>query len=149
MKRVHDFIKLLAKKSSARGVWKHLNFRQLTHLVKPSKRETTMEITKEKVLKAAKACPDSEPALRALFPDAFSSGRKGGSIDLSQMKEARGRYGLFSRDESLRCGFNDQFFLQIRANGSHKHKAFKLSQEYDWTMKVDDKGALILIPTRK
>lgn len=82
--------------------------------------------TKEQVLEAASTSKEAKDALVKLFPKYFEDDKY---VDLT--KESIGN------------------FLCIRENGKYKHKGFYLVGQYDWEITKDDRGVLVLLPTKK
>ena len=103
-----------------------------------------LEITKEKVLKAAKECPDAKKVLKGMFPEAFEDEKY---FDL--LKLNKGDYTLFESKESRDAGFNDYLFFQIRGAGIFGGKSFYLNKSYNWDIITDNEGEKVLLPTRK
>lgn len=51
--------------------------------------------------------------------------------------------------EDVKVDFTSEF-IQLRSSGNYKNRAFYLRRYYyDWEIKEDEEGALILVPTPK
>lgn len=48
-----------------------------------------------------------------------------------------------------KLNFTDNYLMEIRNSGEYKHKAFWLSDEYHWEIKIDSDEDICLIPTKK
>lgn len=93
-----------------------------------------LKITKEKVLEAAKSCPNAKEVLNKLFPECFEN-NVNNEIDLSK---------LTLIDENL-IGNGKYWFIDSRFKN-----AFWLNDSYfNWELKMDNNGYLLLIPTKK
>ena len=93
-----------------------------------------MEITKERVIEAANKCPQAKETLKTLFPECFEDDKY---FDL--VKINFGNYHVRYL-EGLMC---------VRKDGELKGKAFRLSKNHNWELKMDSEGKLCLIPTKK
>lgn len=66
-----------------------------------------------------------------------------------EQKEAVTKLGIrLEKDKSVIVE-NINIFMAIRSVGEYKNKAFYLSDRYNWDIKTDSTGALVLIPTEK
>ena len=86
-------------------------------------------ITSEKVVDAAKTCPDAERVLKILFPSAFLSPSDG--------RLSPGMCGL------SRAAVADCFLLERRTGGSLKDRGFCLPG-YGWQVERDDTQNCVL-----
>lgn len=86
----------------------------------------TLEITPDKVLSAAKKCPQAKEVLQEMFPEVFED------------------------DKLTKVGFTNDF-IEIRnyEDSEYHKKAFWLSKCWNWEIKEDNCGSLCLIPTKK
>lgn len=50
--------------------------------------------------------------------------------------------------EDVKVDFTSKF-IQLRSSGKYKDRAFFLRRHYDWEIKEDDEGSLILVPIPK
>lgn len=102
-----------------------------------------LKVESEKVLEAAKQCPDVKRALKTMFPKAFESDK---SLNLGLM---RGEHEyLFSKAACQEANV-ERNIIVIRSNGEYEDRAFYLESDYDWEIKEDNLGQTCLIPTRK
>lgn len=84
------------------------------------------QITKDKILEAIEAYPESKKALMVLFPECFEQ------VNLS----------------TLHISTNEM--IDIRAEREYRGVAFYLNdEEFNWEYKRDSGGYLCLIPTKK
>jgi len=91
-----------------------------------------LTINKEKVLEAAKTCPDAAKVLKTLFPEVFKD--EGGDVTIL------GYARIHSNKEEC--------LLENRGIGRYKNKGFYLMPSFNWAI-VKDAGAEVLVPTRK
>lgn len=103
----------------------------------------TLTITEERILEAVKKCSQAKEILKALFPEVFKQ-----EINLSQLERSNDQYKLFT-PYSIYGKIGASCLIEIRNSGPLKHKAFWLSQEFDWKIQDDNTGSLCLIPTLK
>jgi hypothetical protein len=94
-----------------------------------------LKITKEKVLAAAEKCSTAKDVLKSMFPEAFEI--KGG------VKVTHWRGGIYTDATS---GYS---LLSNRNSGLYENKAFALSNDFEWEIKLDHQGILCLIPIPK
>lgn len=104
-----------------------------------------LKVTKENVLKAAEKCSTAKQVLKEMFPEAFEDDKYFILTKLSRTKDAV----LFTDEDATSAGFIDNQFMQIRSRGEYAGKAFFLSKLYEWEMKIDSRGDICLIPTKK
>jgi len=109
--------------------------------------EKVLEVTKGEILKAAKKSHAVKEALKELFPEVFDNKyfnlRKLEVLDNIEM----GR--IFTYESSKKAQFYGLDFLSIRVDGNFAWKGFFLDKSYKWEIVTDDKGALILLPTKR
>ena len=84
-----------------------------------------LEIESEKVLEAAKKCPEWKEELKTLFPEAFEDGK---SVDMSK----------------FRCNRNT--LIRVRTTGNLAYRSLWLSRAYLWEIKTDSHRAICLVP---
>lgn len=103
-----------------------------------------IETTKERILEAASMCSAAKEILKDLFPQAFEDDKY---FDLSKLPNDN--YCLFTNKAAKDAGFIDKSFLEIKVSGEYSKKAFYLNDDYNWELKRDSSGDLVLIPTEK
>lgn len=105
----------------------------------------SLTIDKSKVLEAAKDCPEAKKVLQTLFPEVFEEDK------YFNLYHLIGRYSLvFSYTQAVAAGFRNNSFFQLRDAGEFRNKAFYLDDiNYNWELKKDSYGKLVLIPTKK
>lgn len=97
-----------------------------------------MTTTKEKVLEAAKNCPQAKDILKTLFPEAFEEPANS-FMNIADWIE--------KIVYSATC---PTILLDIRGGyGELYNKSFWLSPCFHWEIKKDGEGQLCLIPTTK
>jgi hypothetical protein len=95
-----------------------------------------LKVEKDKVLEAAKQCPDAKKVLETLFPDVFSP------LKEKFKKISKGDGHFESRD--LPRGL-----IRIRTGSNLAYQGFWLCDKFVWTIKQDDHGSDVLVPTPK
>lgn len=86
------------------------------------KKKMKLEIESEKVLEAAKKCPEWKEGLETLFPEAFKS-----SIDFDRIKPQ----------------------ICTHSSCNLRHISYTLDNDYDWRFISASDGYFHLIPTKK
>jgi len=107
-----------------------------------------LEITKEKVLKAAEKCSEAKEVLKTLFPEIFADKY----FDLSKLKpldfiDFEGQ--IFTFSSSREAGFSGVWFFKVCLCGKYACKGFSLDKSYKWELVNNEFGELILLPTKK
>lgn len=101
-----------------------------------------LEITKEKVLKAAEDCSQAKQTLKTLFPEAFTN-EDCIVPDEGDVSCENDRIKRSSLSPLIRQGA-----IEIRTSGIYQNKGFFLNKTHNWVIKRDDQGSLCLIPTK-
>lgn len=95
-----------------------------------------LKTTKEKVLEAASKCPTAKAALEKLFPECFKK----------EMKkiESFGVSRTVNQNPYMYIGYTHVY------DGSLWDKCFILQEDqFNWSLKRQEDGLLLLIPTKK
>lgn len=103
-----------------------------------------LEITKERILEAANKCSTAKETLKTLFPEVFEDDKY---LDLMAAVTYPSTT-LFDQKMLPKNSYGEPF-LQIRSALEFTYKAFWLDDEYEWDLKRDSSGELVLIPTKK
>ena len=93
-----------------------------------------LKVTKERVLEAAKGCPDADRTLRKLFPEAFTHEIVKMELSLQGFKRA----------ESPHLSM-----VEVRPSGNLSGCLWLNSGGFDWSFEKDDIGGLCLIARTK
>jgi len=101
----------------------NLTFEQFKLLYMTESKE--LKITPDKVLSAAKKCPQAEAVLKEMFPEVFEEDK---SVDVSKLGKS---------------------ILDVRNGFEYMSKAFWLDDSYSWEIKRDSNNMLVLIPAKK
>lgn len=105
----------------AGGMWYDVTW--LRRVQGENQMPTSVTITAERILEAAKTCPDAEKVLRTLAPEVFKD------VDLK--------------------GADLGDFMRVRDFGSLRRKSFYLDPAYTWSIETDDEDVQCLVPRRK
>ena len=99
-----------------------------------------LEITKERVISAAEACPTAKETLKTLFPEAF--------VDEKYL-DFIGYVEVLREDIKYPEGFSIYDF-EVRTTGEYSRKGFYLNDDnFTWEIITDSEGMKVLIPTKK
>jgi len=90
---------------------------------------TELKITPDKVLSAAKKCPQAKEVLKEMFPEVFEEDKY---FDLSNTTI-----------------YSPQVGIAIRCSGEYAKKSFWLNDSWNWIIVKDSEDKLCLIPTKK
>jgi hypothetical protein len=100
-----------------------------TRYMKPTENETSITITRERILEAAAKCTDAKATLKILFPEVFVVEDK--SINTAVLMPNA-------------CMVNNAYM------GPGYNKSFILNRDWNWEIKyIPTQGFHILIPTKK
>lgn len=89
--------------------------------------------------------PEAKEALRQVFPDKFEEDK---SVDFSRDYEEAST-AVFTKERYFNYSGFDSGTIQIKRGGNYDNKAFYLSNKFNWELREDNRGALVLIPTKK
>jgi hypothetical protein len=107
-------------------------------------------ISKDKVLEAAKKCPQAKETLKILFPEVFEDDKY---LDLSKLVVIDKIHdGMIFSDKCFKdvTGVNnDGDLIVIRTDGEYKQQGFWLSPRFNWEIVRDLSKQLVLLPTKK
>ena len=126
---------------------------------------SSLNIESEKVLAAAKKCPQAQITLETLFPEVFKAEAERLELlrleeekktkeaakyfNIGALKDYKSSYRFISDEKAKEMGFRNGDFLQIRGSVEYKDKAFYLDNIYNWELIKDTNGQLCLLPTKK
>jgi hypothetical protein len=102
-------------------------------------------ISKDKVLEAAKKCPQAKETLKILFPEVFEDDKY---LDLSKL-EINSKEQLFKSASIKQASGINSDFMCIRSSCEYMNKGFWLSSLFNWEIVRDSDDILILLPTKK
>lgn len=102
--------------------------------------------TKNQIDDVLREYPEARKAVNKLFPELKKESEL---LDLNPDNlTSLGRVTIFCPMELSRREIPDPF-IEIRAEGNFKHKVFFLSRQLKWSLEVDDKNELCLVPRRR
>ena len=110
---------------------------------------STVTITEERVLEAAAKCSTAKAVLQTLFPEVFEKKEaEKKTINTINLLTSSGSGKIFTQDASIRAGFKNNEFMQVRISGELAGQGFYLQSNntFDWKLTRDWSGALVLIP---
>jgi hypothetical protein len=102
-------------------------------------------IDKNKILEAAKKCPQAKETLKILFPEVFEESKY---LDLSKL-EINSKEQLFKSASIKQVSGINSDFMCIRSSYEYMNKGFWLSSLFDWEIVRDSHDMLVLLPTKK
>lgn len=104
----------------------------------------TLTVNSDKIIQAAKQCPEAAKVLKTIFPEAF----KDEGFDIRKLVLEGSCANLFTNEKAVAAGFDDNQFMQLRTDGPHAGKGFWLNNKYNWEIKAYG-DILTLVPSRK
>jgi len=102
--------------------------------------ENEIKIKKERILEAANKCGDAKRILKTIFPEVF--------VDNKYLNFECAQHAILRNDIEYPYNFT-HMSIQVRSGGNLSHKGFYLSDKFNWELVVDNKGQLVLLPTKK
>lgn len=85
---------------------------------------------------------DVKTVLKYMFPEILNAHKHFNLFAL-----AHDQTYIFDDEKSKKAGFFGRTFMSVRQSGEYTGKAFFLSNNYNWELKIDSKGMICLIPT--
>ena len=101
-----------------------------------------LEVTIEKVLRAAAKCPDAKAVLEEMFPEAFEESKYFNFLE--ETDETSVFKNRTAKDFLLNAAL-----IEVRDSGEYEGRGFFLDDNLDWELKKDSEGALVLIPKKR
>ena len=110
--------------------------------------EQLLQEAKELIARANELIGNAEQ----LVKDAETEAKKEESIyfDLTELTIGVSKCVIFDNKKSIKAGFEDAVFMQVRTAGEFQGTAFYLNGQYDWNLKKDvNNYDYLLIPTKR
>lgn len=102
------------------------------------------EAQRQAILEKVKTSPELKQTFVDIFPELFDAG----SVYLGGLELSPNIYGMFTSKSLEASGLPPVGLIGVKAGGAYKDRGFYLNAYYNWNIKRDLDGILVLIPTK-